>query len=132
VGDHKLHAQAGQVEVEIRYDSDEFRLRVRDDGKGIDQAVLAAQGIEGHQGLRGMPEGAALIRGNCRCGARSVSNGREAIQQFRAHCPDITLMDLQMPQINDLDALIAIRTEFPEAEKIVLTTYEGEPLRTVL
>ena len=43
--------------------SDEFRLRVRDDGKGIDQAVLAAQGIEGHYGLRGMPERAALIGG---------------------------------------------------------------------
>jgi signal transduction histidine kinase len=57
------HAQAGQVEVEIRYDSDEFRLRVRDDGKGIDHAVLAAQGIEGHYGLRGMPERAALIGG---------------------------------------------------------------------
>ena len=57
------HAQAGRVEVEVRYDSDEFRLRVRDDGKGIDQAVLAAQGIEGHYGLRGMPERAALIGG---------------------------------------------------------------------
>jgi signal transduction histidine kinase len=57
------HAHAGQVEVEIRYDSDEFRLRVRDDGKGIDQAVLAAQGIGGHYGLRVMPERAALIGG---------------------------------------------------------------------
>ena len=57
------HAQAGRVEVEIRYDSDEFRLRVRDDGKGIDQAILAAQGVEGHYGLRGMPERAALIGG---------------------------------------------------------------------
>ena len=57
------HAQAGRVEVEVRYDSDEFRLRVRDDGKGIDQAILAAQGIEGHYGLRGMPERAALIGG---------------------------------------------------------------------
>ncbi len=57
------HAGAGRVEVEIRYDSDEFRLRVRDDGKGIDQAVLATQGIEGHYGLRGMPERAALIGG---------------------------------------------------------------------
>ena len=58
------HAQAGRVEVEIRYDDDEFRLRVRDDGKGIDQEVLAAQGIEGHYGLRGMPERAAAIGGN--------------------------------------------------------------------
>jgi signal transduction histidine kinase len=57
------HAQAGRVEVEIRYDRDDFRLRVRDDGKGIDQAVLAAQGIEGHYGLRGMPERAAAIGG---------------------------------------------------------------------
>jgi signal transduction histidine kinase/ligand-binding sensor domain-containing protein len=58
------HAQAGLVEVEIRYDDDEFRLRVRDDGKGIDRQVLAAQGIEGHYGLRGMPERADVIGGN--------------------------------------------------------------------
>jgi len=57
------HAEAGRVEVEIRYDRDEFRLRVRDDGKGIDQTVLAAQGVEGHYGLRGMPERAALSGG---------------------------------------------------------------------
>ena len=57
------HAHAGQVEVEIRYDDEEFRLRVRDDGKGIDPAVLANQGLEGHYGLRGMPERAALIGG---------------------------------------------------------------------
>ena len=57
------HAQAERVEVEIRYHSDDFRLRVRDDGKGIDQAVLAARGVEGHYGLRGMTERAALIGG---------------------------------------------------------------------
>jgi Signal transduction histidine kinase len=57
------HAEAGRVEVEIRYDRDEFRLRVRDDGKGIDRAVLAAHGVEGHYGLRGMRERAALSGG---------------------------------------------------------------------
>src|SRR6185436_19136744 len=57
------HAQAGRVEAEIRYDNEEFRLRVRDDGKGIDPAVLANQGTDGHYGLRGMPERAALIGG---------------------------------------------------------------------
>ena len=57
------HAHAGRVEVEIRYDTEQFRLRVRDDGKGIDPAVLANQGLEGHYGLRGMPERAALIGG---------------------------------------------------------------------
>lgn len=55
-----------------------------------------------------------------------ASNGREAIQQFREHRPDVTLMDLQMPELNGLDALIAIRNEFPEARVIVLTTYVGD------
>ena len=57
------HAQAGRVEVEIRYDDEQFRLRVRDDGKGIDPAVLADHGLDGHYGLRGMPERAGLIGG---------------------------------------------------------------------
>ena len=55
-----------------------------------------------------------------------ASNGREAIQQFRAHRPDITLMDLQMQEMNGLDAIIAIRGEFPEAKIVVLTTYQGD------
>jgi len=55
-----------------------------------------------------------------------ASDGREAIQQFRAHHPDITLMDLQMPEMNGIDAMIAIRAEFPEARIIVLTTYTGD------
>jgi DNA-binding NarL/FixJ family response regulator len=55
-----------------------------------------------------------------------ASNGREAIQQFRTHHPDVTLMDLQMPEMNGLDAVIAIRGEFPEARVIVLTTYSGD------
>jgi len=55
-----------------------------------------------------------------------AANGREAIQQFRTHRPDVTLMDLQMPEMNGLDTLIAIRSEFPEAKVIMLTTYEGD------
>jgi DNA-binding NarL/FixJ family response regulator len=54
------------------------------------------------------------------------ANGREAIQQFRLHRPDITLMDLQMPEMNGLDAIIAIRGEFLDAKIIVLTTYSGD------
>ena len=55
-----------------------------------------------------------------------ASNGREAIQQFRAQHPDITLMDIQMPVMNGLDALIAIRDEAPQARIIMLTTYTGD------
>jgi DNA-binding NarL/FixJ family response regulator len=55
-----------------------------------------------------------------------ASNGRESIQQFRKHHPDVTLMDMQMPEMNGVDAIIAIRNEFPEARIIVLTTYAGD------
>jgi DNA-binding NarL/FixJ family response regulator len=55
-----------------------------------------------------------------------ASNGREAIQQFRVHRPDVTLMDLQMPEMSGIDATIAIRNEFPEARIVVLTTYSGD------
>jgi len=55
-----------------------------------------------------------------------ASNGREAVEQFRAHRPDVTLMDLQMPEMNGVEAMIAIRAEFPAARIIVLTTYVGD------
>jgi DNA-binding NarL/FixJ family response regulator len=55
-----------------------------------------------------------------------AANGTDAIRQFRAHRPDVTLMDLQMPEMNGLEATIAIRGEFPDARIIVLTTYAGD------
>ena len=56
------------------------------------------------------------------------SNGREAVEQFRRHRPDVTLMDLQMPEMNGVDAMVAICEEFPSARIIVLTTYVGDAL----
>jgi DNA-binding NarL/FixJ family response regulator len=53
-------------------------------------------------------------------------NAREAIEQFRKHKPDVTLMDLRLPGMSGIDAMIAIRTEFPEARIIILTTFEGD------
>jgi len=55
-----------------------------------------------------------------------ASNGKEAIDQFHNHRPDVTLMDLQMPVMNGHDAIRAIRKDFPDARIIVLTTYSGD------
>jgi DNA-binding NarL/FixJ family response regulator len=81
----------------------------------VDDHPLIRQGIAG---LVATQEDMNLIA--------QAANGREAIQQFHRHRPDITLMDLQMPEMNGLEAIIAIRGEFPEARIIVLTTYAGD------
>ena len=197
------HAQARRITVEIGYERRQFRLRVRDDGKGIDGDTIRGQ-VPGHFGLHGMRERAEIVGGRLEVWSKldsgteidlivpsavglwhisssrrgcqeyfprraeivraktmsdakpiqiltvddhpvlrqgiaaliadeldmtvvgEATNGREAIQQFRAHHPDVTLMDLQMPEMNGLDAMIAIRAEFPEARIIVLTTYTGD------
>lgn len=92
---------------------------------GGDGNVIRILAVDDHpvfrQGIAGLVEGQSdmLLIGQ-------ASNGREAIQQFRVHHPDITLMDLQMPDISGIDAIIAIRNEFPEAKIVVLTTYSGD------
>jgi len=55
-----------------------------------------------------------------------ATNGREAVEQFRARKPDIVLMDLQMPVMGGIEAISAIRSEFPDARIVVLTTYKGD------
>jgi DNA-binding NarL/FixJ family response regulator len=81
----------------------------------VDDHPIVRQGIAG---LIGIQADMVLVG--------EASNGRDAIQQFRMHQPDITLMDLQMPEMTGLDALIAIRNEFPAAKLVVLTTYAGD------
>jgi DNA-binding NarL/FixJ family response regulator len=58
--------------------------------------------------------------------AGTASNGREGIEGFRAVRPDVTLMDLRLPDLSGLDVMIAIRSEFPDARVIILTTFEGD------
>lgn len=81
----------------------------------VDDHPVVRQGVAGLVGVQGDMEVVA-----------EATNGREAIEQFRRHRPDITLMDLQMPEMGGLDALAAIRGEFPDARIIVLTTYSGD------
>jgi len=58
-----------------------------------------------------------------------AANGREAITRFREHKPDVTLMDLRLPDMSGIDATVAIRTEFPDARIIILTTFDSETER---
>lgn len=55
-----------------------------------------------------------------------AATGHDAIHQFRSHRPDVTLMDLRLPDISGIDAMIAIRNEFPDARIVMLTTFEGD------
>jgi DNA-binding NarL/FixJ family response regulator len=55
-----------------------------------------------------------------------ASNGREAIECFREYKPDVTLMDLRLPDMSGIDATVGIRTEFPEARIIILTTFDSD------
>jgi DNA-binding NarL/FixJ family response regulator len=87
--------------------------------------VIRVLSVDDHPLLRG---GIAALIGN-QTDMQVVAeacNGREALEQFRKHRPDITLMDLQMPEMSGIDAISAIRGEFPEARIIILTTHAGD------
>ena len=89
------------------------------------KSVIRVFSVDDHALLR---EGIAALVGN-QSDMELVAeacNGREAVELFRRHRPDVTLMDLQMPEMGGIDALSAIRGEFPEARIIVLTTYTGD------
>ena len=81
----------------------------------VDDHPVVRQGVAGLVG--GQPDMTIVAQ---------AANGREAIQQFRAQHPDIVLLDLQMPEMCGVEALIAIRDEAPDARIIILTTYAGD------
>src|SRR5437899_11403161 len=81
--------------------------------------------VDDHPLLR---EGIAMII-NSQADMTRVSQaagGSEAIQKYREHTPDVTRMDLRLPDLSGIDAMIAIRAEFPDARSIMLTTFEGD------
>src|SRR2546426_3543220 len=90
-----------------------------------DQARIRVFCVDDHPLLR---EGIAAIINNQpdMLLLGEASTGLEAIQKYRQHQPDVTLMDLRLPDMSGIDSLIAIRTEFPEARVIMLTTFEGD------
>jgi DNA-binding NarL/FixJ family response regulator len=87
--------------------------------------MIGVLSVDDHPLLR---EGiAALVNGESDMKLiAEATNGQEAIEKFRLHRPDVTLMDLQMPALNGIDAIIGIRGEYPNARIIVLTTYAGD------
>ncbi|HTS31806.1 MAG TPA: response regulator transcription factor [Bryobacteraceae bacterium] len=89
------------------------------------QARIRVLSVDDHPLLR---EGiAAIIQGQADMILVSqASNGSEAIRKYREHRPDVTLMDLRLPDLNGIDVVMAIRGEFPDARIIMLTTFEGD------
>jgi len=81
----------------------------------VDDHPLLREGIAGV--IEGQPDMRLVAE---------ATNGAEAIEAYRRHCPDVTLMDVRMPDVNGIDAMSAIREEYPDARVVILTTYRGD------
>jgi DNA-binding NarL/FixJ family response regulator len=102
-------SQAGLFGKRMSSDRSPIRILIVDDHALLREGIAALVNAESDMKL-----------------VAEACNGQEAIEQFRSNRPDVTLMDLQMPALNGIDAIIGIRNEFPNARIIVLTTYTGD------
>ena len=96
-----------------------------DEAMSADPKPIRILAVDDHPLIRQGIAGLVAVQSDMTLVAEAA-NGRDAIQQFRTHRPDVTLMDLQMQEMSGVDAIIAIRNEFAEARIIVLTTYTGD------
>ena len=99
--------------------------RGEDEAMSADPKPIRILAVDDHPLIRQGIAGLVAVQSDMTLVAEAA-NGRDAIQRFRTHRPDVTLMDLQMQEMSGVDAIIAIRNEFAEARSIVLTTYTGD------
>jgi len=122
----KVPHESGSCASFVREYCDDRSLAMRrDELMSTDLSPIRVLVVDDHQLIRAGIATLLLSESDVEL-VGEASNGREAITKFRECRPDVTLMDLQMPEMGGLDAILAIRDEFPEARIIVLTTYTGD------
>src|SRR6202163_2214043 len=113
------------IQIEAAYNVSNGSRNRKPEAEMNEQPRIRVFSVDDHPLLR---EGIAAIINNQQDMQviGQAANGKDAVQEFKKHQPDVTLMDLRLPDLSGIDALIAIRSEFPQARVIMLTTFNGD------